>query len=125
MNRAICIGCGCDEEHACPVLGTPVQHYACWWVRFDADANVGVCSACWDLVKAWDAARAHAPILPLIAERYYRQLLFLYQDSAGAVAWMGTPHVMLSGQSPRDLILAGELERVHHLVDLMKSGAFA
>lgn len=124
MRAAICIGCGCEEDHGCALsgAGAPV---GCWWIRFDADERTGVCSGCWDLARVWDAARDHRPILPLIAERYYRQLLFLYGDQASALAWMNAPHQLLGGKSARDVILAGGLDRVRAVVDMMRSGAFA
>ena len=122
--KPICIGCGCDEETACTILGAGIHQFRCWWARFDAGARVGVCSACWDLVKVWDAARERKPILPLIAERYYRQVLFLYDDEASALAWLHSPQVLLGGRSARDLILAGELERVQTMVAQIRDGAY-
>lgn len=125
MNKsAICIGCGCDEQHGCPMdhLGL---YAGCWWMRFDAAAGVGVCSACEDLVRVWDKASTRAPILPLIAERFYRQALFLYDDQGSALAWLHAPQPLLHGRSPRELILAGEIDRVQRLVDQLRSGAFA
>lgn len=47
MSIATCIGCGCDDNHAC-------QPGCCWWLRVDYSAGVGVCSKCEDFVKAWD-----------------------------------------------------------------------
>lgn len=50
---AHCIGCGCDDLHACPDR--------CWWLRVDYPAGVGVCSNCEDHVARWDAGdRTHA-----------------------------------------------------------------
>lgn len=126
MKPAICIGCGCDEGHACEVTyfnGLAEQQMGCWWLRFDAAENTGVCSQCEDLVKGWDQGQRR-PILALIAERYYRQVLFLYEDKASALAWMRAPQQLLCGRAPYDLILAGELERVQALVDQLATGAF-
>lgn len=123
MKPTICTGCGCDEKHACPIPHVPLGP-GCWWLRFNADARAGVCSACEDLVKGWDAGQ-HKPINALIAERYYRQVLFLYPDQADAITWMHTPQYLLRHNSPRELILAGELEKVQTLVDQLQSGAFA
>lgn len=122
MKTAICIGCGCDEDHACP--GTHTPDIGCWWLRFDAGTNTGVCSACEDLVKPWDNG-PHKPILPLIAERYYRQVLFLYDDKASAIAWMATPQYLLRHNSPRGLILEGRLDLVQTLVQQIQEGAHA
>lgn len=53
MTIALCIGCGCDDLHACwdEQEGRP-----CHWLRVDRRAGLGVCSACGDeLAAAWDA----------------------------------------------------------------------
>lgn len=49
---ASCIGCGCDDLHACfdEVSGTP-----CSWVRLDRSVQLGVCSVCKEHVARWDA----------------------------------------------------------------------
>lgn len=52
MKLATCIGCGCDDNHAC-VDGLDS---ACWWVRLDRRMGLGVCSACPEReVARWDA----------------------------------------------------------------------
>lgn len=43
-----CIGCGCDDDSPC----VTVNDVACFWIRKDEAAGVGVCSHCPD-----DAAR--------------------------------------------------------------------
>ena len=43
---AVCIGCGCDDDHACPG--------GCSWLRVDYDARVGVCSRCKIHALVWD-----------------------------------------------------------------------
>jgi hypothetical protein len=45
---AKCIGCGCDDLHACRPGG-------CCWLRVDRELKVGVCSNCEDFLVAWDA----------------------------------------------------------------------
>lgn len=52
---AVCIGCGCDDLHACPG--------GCWWLRVDYDEGRGVCSECKACVAAWDNGdhNSHAP----------------------------------------------------------------
>lgn len=42
----ICVGCGCDDDHACPPT--------CSWLRVDSDNEIGVCSSCSHLVEGWD-----------------------------------------------------------------------
>lgn len=124
MSPAICIGCGCDEDHACPMDQAGFVA-GCWWVRYDADRRLGVCSACWDLTRAWDTAlpEKRTPLLPLIAERYYRQLLFLHEDKGSALAWVRAPHPLLGGRAAYDTILDGDLERVQALVEQLRAGA--
>jgi hypothetical protein len=47
MNVSVCIGCGCDDNHACD--------QGCWWIRLDRPASVGLCNRCEvDHVDAWD-----------------------------------------------------------------------
>lgn len=74
---AVCIGCGCDDLHACvredlsiediierdPLGGgflavaarDVARMMRCHWLRLDRDRDRGVCSACPLLVEAWDA----------------------------------------------------------------------
>ncbi len=47
-----CIGCGCDDLHACY---DEESDDACHWVCLDADAGLGICSACKDHIDRWDA----------------------------------------------------------------------
>lgn len=49
---AVCIGCACDDNHACiDGLDEP-----CHWVRLDRETGLGVCSACpGSDVSRWDA----------------------------------------------------------------------
>lgn len=122
MKRPICIGCGCDEQHACAM--DHVGFYAgCWWLRFEAETRVGICSACDDLVSRWDDGE-RAPQLGLIADRFYRQAMFLYEDKASALAWVAAPQLLLGDRSARELILAGELERVQAVLDQIRDGAY-
>jgi hypothetical protein len=116
---ALCIGCGCDEHHACNHGGT-----GCWWMRFDAAANVGVCSQCEDLVKAFDQGQRE-PFLTLIAERYYRQVMFLYEETASALAWLRAPQPVLKNCIPRELILAGRLDELRAVLDQIRDGVYS
>ncbi len=47
---ATCIGCGCDDEHAC----VDVFHDACHWLKVDYEKGIGVCSQCRRYLKKWD-----------------------------------------------------------------------
>ncbi|HEX5461852.1 MAG TPA: hypothetical protein VFX20_17950 [Steroidobacteraceae bacterium] len=48
----VCIGCGCDDLHACDV---DEDGNACHWLRIDEDELVGVCSECPEHVTRFDA----------------------------------------------------------------------
>lgn len=53
---ATCIGCGCDDDHACPT--------GCGWLRVDYEQGRGVCSRCPGHEARWDAGerRTHERI---------------------------------------------------------------
>lgn len=109
---SLCIGCGCDEQRACTIAG----RHACWWLRFDNEARVGICSRCDDLVEAWDAGE-RALQLGSIADRFYRQAMPAYQDMLLAMAWIEAPQPLLGNRSPRALILEGKLTEVRAVLD--------
>jgi hypothetical protein len=50
-HTAACIGCGCDDMHACYDRG---REAGCYWLRLDRKAGKGVCSECEEHVEAWD-----------------------------------------------------------------------
>jgi hypothetical protein len=132
--KPTCIGCGCRKEHACPQIsmedfriaithGDVQEAVGCFWLRYAGE--VGVCSACEDLVAGWDTStKNRALILPLIAERFHRQVLFVHAEASSALAWVLAAQPVLGGRSPRECILAGELDRVHAIVEALRSGAF-
>lgn len=45
MLLCVCIGCGCDDLHACRTEGF-FEEEACSWLVQSADRKLGVCSAC-------------------------------------------------------------------------------
>ena len=47
---ATCIGCGCDDLHACWDKTTG----ACFWLAVDYSIGFGVCSSCPDYLKQWE-----------------------------------------------------------------------
>jgi hypothetical protein len=114
-----CIGCGCDEVHACEHGGT-----GCWWLRSNAEDHAGVCSRCEDLIEHWERG-GHALLPQLVLERFHRQVMFLYGDEASAKAWIQAPHPELYGRSPSQLIEACRLEPVYALLDRLRDGAYA
>lgn len=44
---ATCVGCGCDDDHACPG--------GCTWLRVDYEKGLGVCSRCPEHEVRWDS----------------------------------------------------------------------
>jgi hypothetical protein len=58
LQVAVCIGCGCDDNHACAgSLGDP-----CHWLTLDRRGRVGVCSECPDEMRRWNTGdRTPAP----------------------------------------------------------------
>lgn len=49
---SVCIGCGCDEQHACL---DPTTGQGCSWLRADPSDDLGVCSSCPEHVARFDA----------------------------------------------------------------------
>lgn len=48
-----CIGCGCDDSHACAdLLGDP-----CGWLVRSKSGRLGVCTQCPLTMRAWIAGR--------------------------------------------------------------------
>lgn len=53
-----CIGCGCDDFHACVDGDTGG---ACYWLCVDQGGPHGVCSCCSDALDRWDAGDRKVP----------------------------------------------------------------
>lgn len=51
-NIATCIGCGCTDMNAC---WDDDKGARCHWLAVDRAAGLGVCSACPELLDAWNA----------------------------------------------------------------------
>jgi len=49
---SVCIGCGCDDLHACRGGGF-FEDEPCSWLAVDRRAQLGVCSSCSDALPAW------------------------------------------------------------------------
>ena len=58
---AVCVGCGCDDFHACESELGP-----CRWLRVDYGLGLGVCSECPEHVEAWDRTPAGPQRLELV-----------------------------------------------------------
>lgn len=124
MNTALCIACGCDEHHGCPPALCPIDGAeGCFWLHFDAEKKVGLCSECGDFLHSWKHGQRE-PLLSLISVRYYRQAMFLFNNRESAVGFLATPHELLYGRAPAELILEGRLEEVQSLLDQLRSYAF-
>lgn len=61
MPIATCIGCGCDDNHACQSDNGP-----CSWLVMDYDIGRGVCSCCEDHLARWVAGERS--IIMLVAK---------------------------------------------------------
>lgn len=62
----VCIGCGCDDQHAClDLFDTP-----CHWLRRDKRRHVGVCSNCTSYFHLFESGQRG---LSLRAQRAVRQ----------------------------------------------------
>jgi len=59
MSIATCIGCGCDDYHACTndETGQP-----CSWSCVDYDAGFGVRSECHEHLARWDAGNRQVAV---------------------------------------------------------------
>lgn len=64
MSLATCIGCGCDDFHACY---DQERDAGCYWLRIDRRETKGVCSECADHVEDWDRGdrTSHAEAIEL------------------------------------------------------------
>ena len=61
MALASCIGCGCDDMHACVGDQGP-----CSWIVVDYDISRGVCSCCEPHMERWNAGERS--VLMLVAK---------------------------------------------------------
>lgn len=52
---AKCVGCGCDDLHAC----ISDDQLPCHWLRLDRTLGLGVCSECPGDLTEWDASEHH------------------------------------------------------------------
>jgi len=50
---SVCIGCGCDDEHACILEVGGFIKEACYWLEVDRTLGRGVCSGCPRKLAAW------------------------------------------------------------------------
>jgi uncharacterized protein (DUF2384 family) len=50
--------------------------------------------------------------------------MFLYEDRAAALKWLVTPQPLLGDRAPRELILAGRIEEVQTVLNLLREGVY-
>lgn len=65
-QRATCIGCSCDDFHACQTEDGP-----CSWLEVDYAAGLGVCSNCEEHIERWDKGDRTLP--PMIVARITKE----------------------------------------------------
>jgi len=53
FDVATCIGCGCDDDHACM--------QGCGWLRVNRHIGRGVCTSCPDKLRTWDEGEYSLP----------------------------------------------------------------
>ncbi|MEE8057507.1 MAG: hypothetical protein V3T17_06695 [Pseudomonadales bacterium] len=51
VSVATCVGCGCDDYHAC---WDENDEQPCSWLAVDRESRLGVCSACPDDLSRWE-----------------------------------------------------------------------
>lgn len=69
MKVATCIGCGCNDNHACDDgFGD-----GCSWLKVDRRAGVGVCSSCPGELKRWNRGERAAKKEPSKTDRPTRR----------------------------------------------------
>lgn len=52
LRIRFCIGCGCDDFHAC---ADPITEEGCYWMFTDKRTATGICSCCGSAMKRWKA----------------------------------------------------------------------
>lgn len=98
----ICIGCGCDEGHACNVAGE-----ACQWIHVGPMGLAGICSACLELFPPSTIELELAQMEVAIAEAADLTLNNRVADAGELGSTFALP---LSAQKPGKLILPGDPE---------------
>jgi len=63
MNVSTCIGCGCDDLHACVDDGVP-----CSWLIKDPHLGLGVCSMCPGEVRRWHKGERKLAVKALVRQ---------------------------------------------------------
>ena len=66
-SLSVCIGCGCDDFHACSER--------CCWVHVDVDLGVGVCSECSRHITSWRHGERNLSLEVLIVREWADQVV--------------------------------------------------
>ncbi len=106
MSIATCIGCGCDDYHACAndKTGQP-----CSWLRVDYDAGFGVCSECPDHVVRWDAGDRHVVIPMGLA-------IWTVYDNPADYPGLFVARLFNGDHASQTVVTANSLEEIHALL---------
>jgi hypothetical protein len=116
---AVCIGCGCDDNHACPT----VHGFGCRWRLVNRLRRIGICSECVDIHAA-----PNVDVLtpdPGFTQRRFSDMLEHVYGAGWAYAWFNTTQSAFGQRKPCDLVAAGEIRRVRIVVDELLEGADA
>lgn len=101
---ATCIGCGCNDNHAC---WDAEANQPCSWLRVNREIGLGVCSACPEHTDRWDLGDTkRASSIPLISNSDFETTtLKKLVDSAEAMNADTYDLVHLTFNSGREMIL--------------------
>ena len=83
MKLATCIGCACDDDHACVTQREDGEWGCRHWVRLDRDVGLGVCSICpGSDVSRWDAGERQIRALKTITGNWnYFERVDIHPDA--------------------------------------------
>jgi len=113
-----CLGCGCDDHHACHD-GIAA---GCHWLALDVTTGMGICSACPELLARWNAGARY--VLQEFTELRVIELLEDLYEPGDAVTWFRSPQKLLNGQQPMGLVAMGQLRRVRAVIDQLREGVY-
>lgn len=84
-KKANCIGCGCNDFHACETEDGP-----CSWLEVDYAAGLGVCSNCEEHLERWN--KGHRTLPPMIVARITKEgeaePLYLERSDIGSFPYL-------------------------------------
>jgi hypothetical protein len=113
-----CLGCGCDDHHACH----DGMAAGCHWLCLDVAAGTGICSACHELRARWNSGMHE--VLPEFTELRVIELLEDIYEPGDAITWFRSPQKLLDGHQPIGLVAIGKIRRVREAIDQLREGVF-